>query len=159
MEGFADPHDGEVNLTIEMFVPSSQVGRIIGKGGTNVRELQRVTGAMIKLPEQLSPPPKDETSVVVIGKWIQVLVSLLFLISIFSNFDIFYELQTAQQRLRAMVAQALAATNSAAPARTYQPPVNGNLSTAQATPAVNVANANADPDHDNVSGKPADEED
>ena len=76
MEGFADPHDGEVNLTIEMFVPSSQVGRIIGKGGTNVRELQRVTGAMIKLPEQLSPPPKDETSVVVIGKWIQVLVSL-----------------------------------------------------------------------------------
>lgn len=158
MEGFADPHDGEVNLTIEMFVPSSQVGRIIGKGGTNVRELQRVTGAMIKLPEQLSPPPKDETSVVVIGKWIQVLVSLSFLI-IFSNFDIFYELQTAQQRLRAMVAQALAATNSAAPARTYQPPVNGNLSTAQATPAVNVANANADPDHDNVSGKPADEED
>ena len=158
MEGFADPHDGEVNLTIEMFVPSSQVGRIIGKGGTNVRELQRVTGAMIKLPEQLSPPPKDETSVVVIGKWIQVLVSLSFLI-IFSNFDIFYELQTAQQRLRAMVAQALAATNSAAPARTYQPPVNGNLSTAQATPAVNVANANADPDNDNVSGKPADEED
>ena len=76
MEGFADPHDGEVNLTIEMFVPSSQVGRIIGKGGTNVRELQRVTGAMIKLPEQLSPPPKDETSVVVIGKWIQVLVSI-----------------------------------------------------------------------------------
>ena len=159
MEGFADPHDGEVNLTIEMFVPSSQVGRIIGKGGTNVRELQRVTGAMIKLPEQLSPPPKDETSVVVIGKWIQVLVSLSFLSSIFSNFDIFYELQTAQQRLRAMVAQALAATNSAGPARTYQPPVNGNLSTAQATPAVNVANANADPDHDNVSGKPADEED
>ena len=79
MEGFADPHDGEVNLTIEMFVPSSQVGRIIGKGGTNVRELQRVTGAMIKLPEQLSPPPKDETSVVVIGKWIQVLVSIALL--------------------------------------------------------------------------------
>ena len=89
MEGFADPHDGEVNLTIEMFVPSSQVGRIIGKGGTNVRELQRVTGAMIKLPEQLSPPPKDETSVVVIGKWIQVLVSFSFLI-IFSNFDFFF---------------------------------------------------------------------
>merc|ERR1712223_1854883 len=139
LEGFTDPHDGDVTLTIEMFVPSSQVGRIIGKAGTNVRELQRLTGAIIKLPEQLSPPPKDETSVVIIGKWIQAL--------------------TAQQRLRAMVAQALAATNSAAPARPYQPPVNGNLSTAQATPAVNVANANADPDHDNVSGKPADEED
>ena len=60
-----------------MFVPSSQVGRIIGKGGTNVRELQRLTGAIIKLPEQLSPPPKDETSVVIIGKWIQALVSSL----------------------------------------------------------------------------------
>ena len=78
MEGFTEPHDGEVNLTIEMFVPSSQVGRIIGKGGTNVRELQRVTGAMIKLPEQLSPPPKDETSVVIIGRWIQVLVCAIF---------------------------------------------------------------------------------
>ena len=62
-----------------MFVPSSQVGRIIGKGGTNVRELQRLTGAIIKLPEQLSPPPKDETSVVIIGKWIQALVSSTYL--------------------------------------------------------------------------------
>ena len=32
IEGFTDPHDGDVTLTIEMFVPSSQVGRIIGKG-------------------------------------------------------------------------------------------------------------------------------
>lgn len=77
MEGFTDPHDGDVTLTIEMFVPSSQVGRIIGKGGANVRELQRLTGAIIKLPEQLSPPPKDETSVVIIGKWIQALVRYL----------------------------------------------------------------------------------
>merc|ERR1712113_1373232 len=75
MEGFTDPHDGDVVLNVGMFVPSSHVGRIIGKGGANVRELQRLTGAMIKLPEQLSPPPKDETSVVLIGKWIQILVS------------------------------------------------------------------------------------
>ena len=74
-------------------------------------------------------------------------------------------MQTAQQRLRAMVAQALAATNSAAPSArsSYQPPVNGNLSAAQAlastaTSAVNVADANADPDHDVSGGKP-DEED
>ncbi len=76
LEGFNDPHDGDVTLTVEMFAPSSQVGRIIGKGGSNVRELQRLTGAMIKLPEQLSPPPKDETSVVIIGKLFQVLVSI-----------------------------------------------------------------------------------
>ena len=31
-----------------------QVGRIIGKGGQNVREMQRLTGAVIKLPEQVS---------------------------------------------------------------------------------------------------------
>jgi hypothetical protein len=77
----------DVVLNVEMFVPSSHVGRIIGKGGANVRELQRLTGAMIKLPEQLSPPPKDETSVVLIGKWIQIL--------------------TAQQRLRSMLMQTL----------------------------------------------------
>jgi len=91
MEGFTDPHDGDVVLNVEMFVPSSHVGRIIGKGGANVRELQRLTGAMIKLPEQLSPPPKDETSVVLIGKWIQIL--------------------TAQQRLRSMLMQTLNTTN------------------------------------------------
>ena len=97
IEGFTDSHDGDVTLTIEMFVPSSQVGRIIGKGGTNVRELQRLTGAIIKLPEQLSPPPKDETSVVIIGKWIQALVSWPFLhlfirlsTSLIQNMDVFY---------------------------------------------------------------------
>ena len=87
IEGFTDPHDGDVTLTIEMFVPSSQVGRIIGKGGTNVRELQRLTGAIIKLPEQLSPPPKDETSVVIIGKWIQALVSSPFFAPFYSTFN------------------------------------------------------------------------
>ena len=34
--------------------PCYQVGRIIGKGGGNVREMQRLTGAVIKLPEQVS---------------------------------------------------------------------------------------------------------
>ena len=88
MEGFTDPHDGDVVLNVEMFVPSTHVGRIIGKGGANVRELQRLTGAMIKLPEQLSPPPKDETSVVLIGKWIQVLVSMTYFIKYFVTREI-----------------------------------------------------------------------
>ena len=127
MEGFTDPHDGDVVLNVEMFVPSSHVGRIIGKGGANVRELQRLTGAMIKLPEQLSPPPKDETSVVLIGKWIQILVSFFHLLWKFreiarsSNFAISWFLkkyikefdlfQTAQQRLRSMLMQTLNTTN------------------------------------------------
>ena len=116
MEGYTDPHDGDVILNVEMFVPSSHVGRIIGKGGANVRELQRLTGAMIKLPDQLSPPPKDQTSVVLIGKWIQVLVSKYILYSNLNTYgskidyisntnDNNFILQTAQQRLRAMLLQ------------------------------------------------------
>jgi transcription antitermination factor NusA-like protein len=40
-----------VKLRAEIQVPSHIVGRIIGKSGKNVRELQRTTGATIKLPE------------------------------------------------------------------------------------------------------------
>ncbi|EYB81939.1 hypothetical protein Y032_0371g139 [Ancylostoma ceylanicum] len=41
----------EVKLRTELTVPSRLVGRIIGKGGQNVRELQRITGASVKIPE------------------------------------------------------------------------------------------------------------
>ena len=43
--------DENVKLRAELHVPSNIVGRIIGKSGKNVRELQRSTGATIKLPE------------------------------------------------------------------------------------------------------------
>jgi predicted RNA-binding protein YlqC (UPF0109 family) len=43
--------DENVKLRAELQVPSHIVGRIIGKSGKNVRELQRSTGATIKLPE------------------------------------------------------------------------------------------------------------
>jgi len=59
------------------------VGRIIGKGGGNVREMQRLTGAVIKLPEQ-GTSTGEETSVHIIGP--------------------FYSTQSAQRRIRAMVA-------------------------------------------------------
>ena len=68
-EGFSTGGE-DIRLTVEILVPSAQVrnifymfrifpmftfqvGRIIGKGGTNVREMQRITGAVIKLPEQV----------------------------------------------------------------------------------------------------------
>ena len=38
----------QVKLRTEVQVPSALVGRIIGKGGQNVRELQRVTGAQVR---------------------------------------------------------------------------------------------------------------
>ena len=84
-EGFASGL-ADIRLIVEIMVPSSQVGRIIGKGGANVRELQRVTGALIKLPEQ-GTTTGDEISVHIVGT--------------------FYSVQSAQRRLRAMVEVAL----------------------------------------------------
>ncbi|XP_041986943.1 insulin-like growth factor 2 mRNA-binding protein 1 [Aricia agestis] len=89
-EGFMSGSD-DVRLTVEIVVASTQVGRIIGKGGQNVRELQRVTGSLIKLPEQPQPPAAaadHETTVHIVGP--------------------FYSVQSAQRRIRAMVAQASA---------------------------------------------------
>lgn len=81
-EGFNQGME-DVKMTVEIMVPSSQVGRIIGKGGQNVREMQRLTGAIIKLPEQ-GTSTGEETSVHIVGT--------------------FYATQSAQRRIRAMVA-------------------------------------------------------
>ncbi|KAL9887046.1 IGF-II mRNA-binding protein isoform 2-T3 [Glossina fuscipes fuscipes] len=84
-EGFMCGTD-DVRLTVEILVASSQVGRIIGKGGQNVRELQRVTGSVIKLPEHALAPASggdEETPVHIIGP--------------------FYSVQSAQRRIRAMM--------------------------------------------------------
>lgn len=48
-----------------MSVPSSKVGRIIGKGGTKIRELQESSGARIKI--QTGEDNHDETSIDLIG--------------------------------------------------------------------------------------------
>ncbi|VVC28880.1 Hypothetical protein CINCED_3A013841 [Cinara cedri] len=83
-EGFV-PATEEVRLTVEILVPSSQVGRIIGRGGSNVRELQRVTGSIIKLPTQGSTDgTEDTTTVHIIGHFLAT--------------------QSAQRRIRSMVA-------------------------------------------------------
>lgn len=63
-------------MTGVSFVWYQQVGRIIGKGGQNVRELQRVTGSIIKLPEHhLVQPADEETTVHIIGHFFSVQVS------------------------------------------------------------------------------------
>ncbi len=56
-----------------------QVGRIIGKGGQNVRELQRYTGASVKVPEQGDKGEEDKTrerdvSVHIVGNFFAVQV-------------------------------------------------------------------------------------
>jgi predicted PilT family ATPase len=93
-EGFVAGTD-DVRLTVEILVPSSQVGRIIGKGGQNVRELQRVTGSIIKLPEQgASPPSQDEeTTVHIIGPFFSVQVCIFPYSNIaFTEYRIFREI-------------------------------------------------------------------
>ena len=44
--------DDNVKLRAEIAVPASKIGRIIGRAGKNVREIQRSTGATIKLPDE-----------------------------------------------------------------------------------------------------------
>lgn len=83
-EGFMPAGGEDVRLTVELLVPSSQVGRIIGKGGQNVREMQRTTSSVIKLPEQ-GATTGEETTVHIIGN--------------------FFAVQSAQRRIRAMMSQ------------------------------------------------------
>lgn len=93
-EGFM-PAGEDVRLTVELLVPSSQVGRIIGKGGQNVRELQRTTSSIIKLPEQ-GATTGEETTVHIVGN--------------------FFAVQSAQRRIRAMMSQQQQQQQQAAPA-------------------------------------------
>ncbi|GIY56477.1 insulin-like growth factor 2 mRNA-binding protein 1 [Caerostris darwini] len=64
-EGFRGPQDA--TLKVEIFVPTNQVGRVIGKGGSTVRELQRVTHALIKFPENGQNTETEETAVHIVG--------------------------------------------------------------------------------------------
>ena len=49
LEGFAGA-EGDVRLRTVISIPQSAAGRIVGKGGKNVREIQRSTGSIITLP-------------------------------------------------------------------------------------------------------------
>lgn len=65
----------EAVLKVEIIVPSNQVGRIIGKGGATVRELQLFTHAIIKLPEEGQSSSSEETPVHIIGDFISTQVN------------------------------------------------------------------------------------
>uniref|UniRef100_A0A8R1Y3W7 K Homology domain-containing protein n=1 Tax=Onchocerca volvulus TaxID=6282 RepID=A0A8R1Y3W7_ONCVO len=60
----------EVRLCTEISVPNKLVGRIIGKGGQNVRELQRMTGAQVKIPDDAGDDETQKaTTVRVLGNF------------------------------------------------------------------------------------------
>ncbi|XP_074594433.1 IGF-II mRNA-binding protein isoform X2 [Brevipalpus obovatus] len=73
----------EAVLKVEIMVPSNQVGRIIGKGGATVRELQLFSHAIIKLPEEGQSSSSEETPVHIIGDFLST--------------------QAAQRQIRALV--------------------------------------------------------
>jgi len=75
-------HD-EVHLTTEIMVPKQSIGRIIGKGGQNVKEMQRVSGAIVQLPME-DQGDVDEIPVTIMGH--------------------FYATQSAQRRVRSLMA-------------------------------------------------------
>ncbi|RUS82919.1 hypothetical protein EGW08_009303 [Elysia chlorotica] len=74
-------HD-EVHLRTEIMVPKQSIGRIIGKGGQNVKEMQRVSGAIVQLPTE-EQGDIDEVPVTIIGH--------------------FYATQSAQRRVRSLM--------------------------------------------------------
>lgn len=75
----------DVHLRSEIAVPKSIIGRIIGKGGQHVKELQRVSGAIVKTPDTKMFPEAEEVPVTIIGH--------------------FYASQLAQRRIRALMNQ------------------------------------------------------
>jgi len=81
----------EVRWNLEVMVPSVHVGRIIGRSGANVRELQRKTGTMIKLPEE-GVTKGEETPVLIMGP--------------------IHSVVSCQQRLREMTREAINTYNT-----------------------------------------------
>lgn len=83
-EGFFNGVDER--LTSEMTIPSSIVGRVIGKGGNNVRELQRLTSSEVVIPRQSETEGKEEVPVKIVGH--------------------FFAIQSAQRKIRELLAKA-----------------------------------------------------
>ena len=83
-EGFFNGADER--LTSEMTIPSSIVGRIIGKGGNNVRELQRLTSSEVVIPRQSETEGMEEVPVKIVGH--------------------FFAIQSAQRKIRELLMKA-----------------------------------------------------
>nr|XP_012605265.1 insulin-like growth factor 2 mRNA-binding protein 2 isoform X3 [Microcebus murinus] len=65
-ENFFNPKE-EVKLEAHIRVPSSTAGRVIGKGGKTVNELQNLTSAEVIVPRDQTPDENEEVIVRIIG--------------------------------------------------------------------------------------------
>lgn len=75
----------EVKLEAHIMVPSNAAGRVIGKGGKTVNELQNLTSAEVIVPRDQTPDENDEVVVKIIGH--------------------FYASQAAQRKIREILQQ------------------------------------------------------
>ncbi|XP_036432343.1 insulin-like growth factor 2 mRNA-binding protein 2a isoform X2 [Colossoma macropomum] len=76
----------EVKLETHIKVPSSAAGRVIGKGGKTVNELQNLSSAEVIVPRDQTPDENDEVFVKISGH--------------------FFASQTAQRKIREIIQQA-----------------------------------------------------
>ncbi|XP_036617368.1 insulin-like growth factor 2 mRNA-binding protein 3 isoform X1 [Trichosurus vulpecula] len=83
-ENFFGPKE-EVKLEAQIKVPSSAAGRVIGKGGKTVNELQNLTSAEVVVPRDQIPDENDEVIVKITGH--------------------FYACQLAQRKIQEILAQ------------------------------------------------------
>uniref|UniRef100_A0A2K6C0A3 RRM domain-containing protein n=1 Tax=Macaca nemestrina TaxID=9545 RepID=A0A2K6C0A3_MACNE len=67
-ENFFNPKE-EVKLEAHIRVPSSTAGRVIGKGGKTVSELQNLTSAEVILPPDQRPDENEEVIIRIIGRF------------------------------------------------------------------------------------------
>lgn len=100
-EGYFDGE--EARLTSEMTIPAAIVGRVIGKGGNNVRELQRLTSSEVVIPRQAETEGLDEVPVKIVGH--------------------FFAIQSAQRKIRDLLVKAREGERSP---KGRGPPVNVN---------------------------------
>jgi len=82
-EGWFGSEEGR--LTSQITIPGVLVGRVIGKGGVNVRELQRLTSSEVTIPRQGEIVSSEEIPVSITGNF-------------FSN-------QSAQRKIRELVSR------------------------------------------------------
>ncbi|XP_069882970.1 insulin-like growth factor 2 mRNA-binding protein 1 isoform X3 [Dipodomys merriami] len=83
-ENFFGPKE-EVKLETHIRVPASAAGRVIGKGGKTVNELQNLTAAEVVVPRDQTPDENDQVIVKISGH--------------------FYASQMAQRKIRDILAQ------------------------------------------------------
>ena len=86
LEGFAGYDD--VRLKTAIKVPKALVGRIIGKGGKTVKEIQHSTGVIIKLPDSAADEADDQDDGVFVAVYGNFLTTQVLHISVISvNFN------------------------------------------------------------------------